>query len=93
MIHRVEYPYHVWGYDFLNYRTKQRGKLRILTVLDEFTREGAQAKVSDRLECLGFGVALEAFVPGMLIWVKPLSRRCERICELYSDTNLIENVA
>jgi transposase InsO family protein len=36
---RAEYPNHVWSYDFLEDHTERGGKLRFLTILDEFTRE------------------------------------------------------
>jgi putative transposase len=36
---RAEYPNHVWTYDFLEARTERGGKLRILALLDEYTRE------------------------------------------------------
>jgi len=39
VIHKAEYRNHVWSYDFLEDRTEQGDKLRILTVMDEFTRE------------------------------------------------------
>ena len=35
---RAEYPGHVWAYDFVEDRTETGRKLRILTVVDEFTR-------------------------------------------------------
>ncbi len=35
----AEYPNHVWTYDFIIDQTEDGGKLKILTVLDEFTRE------------------------------------------------------
>ena len=34
------YPNHVWAYDFLEDRDAQGTVLRVLTVMDEFTREG-----------------------------------------------------
>ncbi|MCR4392729.1 MAG: IS3 family transposase, partial [Candidatus Acetothermia bacterium] len=34
VIRRAEYPNHVWTYDFIEDRTEQGGKLRMLTVLD-----------------------------------------------------------
>lgn len=40
------YPNHVWTYDFLKLRLHHGGYLRILALLDEFTRE-----------CLGFHIA------------------------------------
>ena len=36
---RAEYPNHVWSYDFTEDRTERGQKVRVLTVLDEFTRE------------------------------------------------------
>lgn len=38
-VHKAERSNHVWTYDFLEDRTERGGTLRILTVLDEFTRE------------------------------------------------------
>jgi len=34
------YPRHVWAYDFVEDRDAHDTVLRILTVMDEFTREG-----------------------------------------------------
>lgn len=36
---KAEYPDHVWSYDILEDRTERGNRLRILTVLDEYTRE------------------------------------------------------
>jgi len=36
---RASHPNEVWTYDFLEARTERGGKLRMLTVLDEYTRE------------------------------------------------------
>ncbi len=36
---RPEHPNHVWSYDFLSDRTSDGRTLRILTVIDEYTRE------------------------------------------------------
>ena len=71
VIHRAQYPNHVWSYDFLEDRTEQGSKLRILTVLDEFTRESLEirverscssAKVIDSLEWLGLVRGLPAHI-------------------------------
>jgi putative transposase len=43
---RALYPNHVWTYDFVKVRLRNGGYLRILVLLDEFTRE-----------CLGFYIA------------------------------------
>ncbi len=40
------YPNHVWAYDFLEDRDAQGTVLRVLTVMDEFTREGLATDVS-----------------------------------------------
>ena len=36
---RPEHPNHVWAYDFVEDRTRDGRKLRLLNVVDEFTRE------------------------------------------------------
>ena len=36
---KAEYPNQVWGYDFVEDRTVKNDRIRILTVIDEFTRE------------------------------------------------------
>ena len=38
-LHRASRPNEVWTYDFLEARTERGGKLRTLTILDEYTRE------------------------------------------------------
>jgi transposase InsO family protein len=37
---RAEYPNHVWSYDFVHDQTSDGRRLKCLTVLDEYTREG-----------------------------------------------------
>lgn len=37
---RAEYPNHVWSYDFVHDETSDGRRLRSLTVIDEYTREG-----------------------------------------------------
>ena len=39
VVRKAEHPLHVWTYDILEDRTERGSKLRILTVLDEYTRE------------------------------------------------------
>jgi transposase InsO family protein len=39
IINKAEYPNHVWSYDFVEDRTERGGKLRILVIIDEYTRE------------------------------------------------------
>ncbi len=38
-LRRASHPNEVWTYDFLEARTERGGKLRMLTILDEYTRE------------------------------------------------------
>ncbi len=38
-VKKAEYPNHIWSYDFISDQTEDGGKLKLLTVLDEFTRE------------------------------------------------------
>jgi len=43
------YPNHVWTYDFMQDATMDERKLRILTVVDEFTRESVAIEVDRRM--------------------------------------------
>jgi|TARA_B110000196_G_C21072078_1_gene628002 putative transposase len=43
--HKATHPNDVWCYDFIEDRTERGGKLRMLTVLDEFTRENHAIRV------------------------------------------------
>lgn len=47
--HQAQCPNDVWCYDFIEDRTERGGKLRMLTVLDEFTREGLAIRVGRSL--------------------------------------------
>ena len=46
---RAEYPNQVWAYDFVEDRTEGGRKLRVLTVVDEFTRECVEVEVEHRM--------------------------------------------
>ena len=70
-VNRAEYYNHVWSYDFLEGRTEAGSKLRILTVLDEYTRECLEirversisaTKVIDTLEWLGLVRGLPDYI-------------------------------
>ena len=56
---RPEYPHHVWSYDFLTDRTHDGRSFRMLTVIDEYSRECLWIEVARKLnsinvlECLG----------------------------------------
>ena len=46
---RAERPNHVWSYDFVEDRTHDGRKFRMLCVIDEFTREALAIRVKRRL--------------------------------------------
>jgi putative transposase len=46
IINKARYPDHVWSYDFIEDRTERRGKLRILAIIDEYTRECLAIRVA-----------------------------------------------
>ena len=46
---RPERPNHVWSYDFVSGRTEEGRKLRILTLIDEYTRECLALPVERRM--------------------------------------------
>ena len=46
---RPENPNHVWSYDFVKARTHYGRNLRLLTMIDEFTRECLAIPVARRL--------------------------------------------
>jgi putative transposase len=71
VVNQAEYYNHVWSYDFLEDRTESGNKLRILTVLDEYTRECLEirversisaTKVIDTLEWLGLVRGLPEYI-------------------------------
>ncbi len=46
---RAEYPNHVWSYDFVMDRTHDGRAIRMLTIVDEYTRECLAIDVARRL--------------------------------------------
>ncbi|MGF0540044.1 IS3 family transposase [Agrobacterium sp. ES01] len=49
---RPEYPNHVWSYDFVEDRTHDGRKIRMLNVIDEFTRECIAIRVERKLKAV-----------------------------------------
>lgn len=47
---RPERPRHVWSYDFVSAATHDGRTLRLLTLIDEYTRECLAIRVARRLE-------------------------------------------
>jgi transposase InsO family protein len=46
---RPERPNHVWAYDFVEDRTREGRKFRMLNVVDEFTRECLEIRIARKL--------------------------------------------
>jgi putative transposase len=49
---RPEHPNHVWSYDFVEDRTHDGRKFRMLNIIDEFTRECLAIRVSRKLKAV-----------------------------------------
>ena len=49
---RAEYPNHVWSYDFVEDRTHEGRKLRLLNIIDEFTHECLVIRVARKLKSI-----------------------------------------
>ncbi len=47
--HRPQYPNHVWSYDFVSEQTHDGRKLKILNVIDEYTKECLRSHVARRI--------------------------------------------
>ena len=61
VVNKAEYPNHVWSYDFLEDRTERGGKLRMLAIIDEYTRECLAIRVAPSIPAL--------VVVGVLEWL------------------------
>ena len=48
----AEYPNHVWSYDFVEDRTREGRKIRLLNIIDEFTHECLVIRVAGRLKSI-----------------------------------------
>ncbi len=88
---RPERPNHVWSYDFMSARTHEGRTLRLLTLLDEYTRECLAIRVERRM---GSQQIIEALSDVMLWRGIPEQIRVERrmgsqqIIEALSDVML-----
>jgi transposase InsO family protein len=49
---RAEYPNHVWSYDFVEDRTHEGKKYRMLNIIDEFTHECLTIRIDRRLKSI-----------------------------------------
>jgi len=61
IVNKAEYPNHVWSYDFVEDRIERGGKLRILAIIDEYTRECLAMRIAPSIPALA--------VVGVLEWL------------------------
>ena len=61
---RPERRNHVWSYDFVEAQTQEGRKVRLMTLIDEFTRECLAIRVARRINSLG---VLETMADAMLV--------------------------
>ena len=61
---RAERPNHVWSYDFVEAQTHDGRKVRLMTLIDEFTRECLAIRVARRINSL---CVLETMADVMLV--------------------------
>ena len=79
---RSERPNHVWSFDFVESHTHDGRSLRILTLIDESTRECLALKVDRRIN--SFGV-LETLADAMLVHGVPEHVRCDNGPEMIAQ--------
>jgi len=61
IVNKAKYPNHVWSYDFIEDRTERGGKLRILAIIDEYTRECLAIRIAPSIPA--------STVVGILEWL------------------------
>jgi transposase InsO family protein len=59
VVNKAQHPNHVWSYDFVEDRTAKGGRLKILAVVDEYTRECLALHVDKRITSQGVLCTLE----------------------------------
>ena len=60
---RPEYPNHVWSFDFVETQTHDGRRVRLMTLIDEFTRQCLAIKVARRINAIG---VIETLADAML---------------------------
>jgi putative transposase len=79
---RPERPHHVWSFDFVEGHTHDGRSLRILTLIDEYTRECLALRVDRRIN--SFGV-IETLADAMLQKGVPEHVRCDNGPEMIAQ--------
>ena len=60
---RPEYPNHVWSFDFVETQTRDGRRIRLMTLIDEFTRKSLAIRVARRINAIG---VIETLADAML---------------------------
>jgi transposase InsO family protein len=76
-------PNHVWSYDFMSARTDDGGPLRILNIVDEFTREGLDSHVA---RSIGAREVIKHLERLFAKYGKPMFLRADNGREFIADT-------
>ena len=61
---RPEYPNHVWSFDFVETQTHDGRRIRLMTLIDEFTRKCLAIRVDMRINAIG---VIETLADTMLL--------------------------
>jgi transposase InsO family protein len=61
---RPEYPNHVWSFDFVEAQTHDGRRIRLMTLIDEFTRKCLAIRVARRINAIG---VIETLADAMLM--------------------------
>jgi putative transposase len=80
---RPERHNHVWSYDFVEAQTQDGRKVRLMTLIDEFTRECLAIRVARRINSLG---VLETMADAMLVRGIPEHIRSDNGPEMTAKT-------
>lgn len=62
VVNKAEYPNHVWTYDFVEDRMEDGSRIRMLTVVDEFTREALAIYASPTIGAVEVRDTLEILI-------------------------------
>lgn len=81
-VHRASYPGHVWSYDFVFDQTEDGRRLKCLTVVDEFTRQGLAITVGRSLTAVDVIATLDSLFETV---GRPECLRSDNGPELISD--------
>ena len=71
---RPEYPNHVWSFDFLEAPTHDGRRLRLMTLIDEFSRKCLAIRVARRINAIG---VIETLADAMLFEGIPVHIRSD----------------